>query len=64
MSHPNPQFDPENSYPNDSRPHSSPVSSFKREMKSIRSGLQKVVGHKRRERHLNAKSAALAKKSM
>ena len=35
---------------------------FKSEMKKIRIPLQKVVGHKRRERHEKAKNIALAKK--
>lgn len=57
MSHPNPSHDRDNEYLNDTHP----VSSFKSGMKSIRKGLQKVVGHKRRERHGKAKNHALMK---
>lgn len=35
---------------------------FKKGMKEVRSGIQKVVGHKRRERHAKAKAGALEKK--
>lgn len=60
MSHPYPEheYGDVNRYDG----HISPLKSFKKEMKKVRSGLQKAVGHKRRERHSSAKNKALKKK--
>ena len=63
MSHPNPQYEPSNSYPSDNYKPAAKmsVSSFKKEMKGIRGSLQKAVGHGRRERHVRAQIAAKMK---
>lgn len=61
MSHPNPLHDRDNEYPFDEHSAGPSHSSFKSGMKNIRKSIQKVVGHKRRERHHKAKDSALMK---
>lgn len=62
MSHPVPGHDYTENTTEGPYEHGMSTSSFKRGMKKIRGGLQKVVGHKRRERHESAKAQALKKK--